>query len=181
MTTATPDMTSTTEHSPLAEALNFTEADLAANRDGKISERQRGFIIVDRQKNILLGAAIVGALVFAVTGLLYLGNANSNGILQVLGIVLLVITTSLSWFFAFNWRRMTYDLRTNDVEMIEGEAQHVMRQVGRAQAGSIRIGDTVEVPADSLDTFRAFAPGATYRLYRTAYTGRLLSAEPLDR
>jgi hypothetical protein len=169
--------TTPTQTNPLMTALHFTEADLTANRDGHLSERQRGYLRIDRQKNMILGGVLITGLVFAITAMLFVGIDSGNLILQGLGVLLLFCNIGLSWFFGLSWIRMTYDLRSNSVNIVEGDTQHVVRKMGRAQAGSVRVGDSVEVPAEDIDQFTAFEPGVTYRLYRTTHTHRLLSAE----
>lgn len=159
--------------------LQFTEDDLTANRSGQLSERQQSYLSLDRRKNALLGVVVVTLLVLATAALLFTGIRNGNAILQVLGVVLMFCNVGATYFFGANWVRMTYDMRTGRAEVVEGEAQHVVRQLGRAKAGSVRIGDVVEVPTDA-DAFKAFEPGATYRLYRTTHTHRLLSIEPVE-
>lgn len=162
----------------LMDALHFTADDLERNRAGQLSPRQRQYLAIDRQKNALLGAVIVGVLVMVTAAMLFVGLNENNLILDVLGGVMVFVNMGLTWFFGLNWIRATYDLRTNETRAVEGAAQHVVRQVGRAQAGSIRIGDAVEVPTD-VETFKLFKPGATYRVYRTSHSGRLLSIEAL--
>jgi hypothetical protein len=167
----------TKRESTLMDVLQFTADDLAANREGHLSDRQRAYLDIDRRKNGILGAVLVVALVFAVATLLFVGLRDENTILTVLGGLLLMVNIALSLFFALNWVRMSYDLRTDATEIIEGAAQHVVRQAGKAKAASVRIGETVEVPTTDVEAFKAFEPGATYRLYRTTHTGRLLSVE----
>lgn len=163
----------------LMEALSFTLDDLQANRAGHLSERQRRYLSVDRQKNLLLGVGLLVGLIFVTTFMLFIGLRDSNLILQGSGMVLLVCTIGLSWFFGLMWVRATYDLRTNEPDVVEGKAQHLVRQFARAQAGSVRIGERVEVPTNA-EAFKSFKPGATYRLYRTSHSHRLLSVELVD-
>lgn len=169
--------TTTQPTNTLMDALQFTPDDLAANRDGHLSDRQRSYLSIDRRKNMILGGVLVVALVFAVTALLFLGLRDSNTILIVLGGLLLLVNVGLSLFFALNWVRMSYDLQTDGTEIIEGAAQHVVREMGNAKAASVRIGETVEIPTGDVEMFKAFEPGGVYRLYRTTHTGRLLSVE----
>jgi len=171
---AHPDTSETT----LMDVLSFTTDDLEANREGKLSQRQRQYLSVDRRKNAMLGAAVVVGLVMATVLMLLYGINQSSRILQALGVMLLFFNFTLTWLFGVNWVRTTYDLRTNRVEIVEGKAQHVIRQFGRAKAGSVRIGDVVEIPTDA-DTFTIFEPSTTYRLYRTSHSQRLLSVEKL--
>jgi len=160
----------------LMEELAFTLEDLQANRDGQLSTRQRQYLEIDRRKNIFLGAVLIVGLVLATTTMLFFGFRDKNWILQGLSVILLACNIGLSWFFALNWIRMTFDLQTNTTETIEGQVQHVVRQFGRAKTGSVRIGDKTEVPT-SVKAFTAFEPGENYRLYRTSHSGRLLSVE----
>ncbi len=172
------DATTSPQHAVLMEGLRFTDEDLQANRQGQLSDRQRSYLWIDRRKNAILGVVLAIAFVMGTGALLFYGIQQGNPILQVLGLLLAGCNTGLVWLFGLNWLRSGYDLRSGAVEIIEGEAQHVVRQLGRAQVGSIRIGDTVEVPTDA-DTFKAFTPGATYRLYRTTHAQRFLSIERL--
>lgn len=164
----------------LMEAMHFNLDDLQTNRDGALSDRQRQYLMIDRQKNLVLGAGLLGLFILVTAVLLFMGFDNQNIILQGLGGVMVFCNMGLSWFFGLNWIRATYDLRTNETHTVEGQAQHVVRQFARAQAGSIRIGDAVEVPTD-VDTFKVFEPGAVYRLYRTSHSGRILSIERIQR
>ncbi len=164
----------------LMTALNFTAADLAANRAGELSQRQRSYLRIDHQKNMILGGVLVVVFIFTVTAFLFVGIRDGNRILQVFGVILLFCNVGLSWFFAINWVRLSYDLRTNCPDVVEGAARHVVRQLGRAKTGSVRIGEAVEVPTENLEAFQAFEPGAVYRLYRTSHTHRLLSAEKIN-
>lgn len=163
-------------HDPLMQHLQFTADDLAANRAGQLSERQHAYLLLDRRKNTLLGTLLVALFVLATAVLLFAGIRAGNVILQVLGVVLMFCNMGVTYFFGVNWVRLTYDMKTGRADVIEGVAQHVVRQLGRAKAGSVRIGDIVEVPTDA-EAFKAFEPGATYRLYRTTHTRRLLSIE----
>lgn len=165
--------------SSLEEVLRFTPQDLSANQQGQLSERQRAYLRTDRRKNAILGAALLILFILAATAFLYIGSQQANRILQGLGVVLALCNMGVSWFFGLSVIRMTYDLSTNRADILDGQAQHVVRQFGRAQAGSVRIGDTVEIPTD-VEGFKVFKPRATYRLYRTSHSQRLLSAELLD-
>jgi hypothetical protein len=163
----------------LMREMRFTEDDLIANQAGHLSERQREYISLDRQKNIVLGIGIVVVFVLATATLLYFGIQNGNVILQGLGVVMVFCNTGASLLFGLNWVRSTYDLNTNEVNMVEGEVQHVVRQFGRAQAGSVRVGENVEV-ATTPEAFKAFISGQAYRLYRSSHTKRILSVEMID-
>lgn len=160
----------------LMQSVHFTEEDLLANRAGELSERQRAYLTVDRRKNTYLGIVLVVLFVIGTAGLLFWGIRDENRILQILGVVLMFCNAGITYGFGANWVRASFDLKTNRVEAIEGTTQHVVRQFGRAQAGSVRVGDTVEIPTKP-ELFKAFEPNATYRLYRTSHTQRLLSVE----
>jgi hypothetical protein len=174
MTFAQP--TAANPQAVLMEGLRFTEADLQANRAGQLSDHQRDYLWLDRRKNAILGGVIAVVFTLGTGVMLFYGIQRGNPILQVLGVLLAGCNTGVVGLFGVNWVRSGYDLRTGEVDTVEGEAQHVVRQLGRAQAASIRIGDAVEVPTD-VDTFKAFTPGATYRLYRTLHAHRFLSIE----
>ncbi len=159
--------------------LKFTEDDLQANRAGTLSERQRDYLRTDRQKNLILGIGVVAGLVLGTAAMLFVGVQGGNLILQGLGVALMACNAFATYMFGTNWLRASYDLKTDTVTVVEGMAQHVVRQFGKAQAGSVRIGEVVEIPTKP-DLFKAFAPNTTYRLYRTSHTKRLLSVEAVD-
>lgn len=159
--------------------LRFQPEDLAANRAGHLSDRQQHYLQIDRRKNALIGAVVVAGLVLATALMLFVGIRNENLILQGLGVVLILCNTAATTLFGLNYVRTGFDIHAGQVDTVEGEAQHVVRQLGSAQAGSVRIGDVVEVPTD-VESFTAFEPGARYRLYRTVRTHRLLSIEKVS-
>jgi hypothetical protein len=161
----------------LMEHLRFTADDLAVNRTGELSAHQRRYLTFDRQKNLIVGLVTLVVLILATAGLLFGGLRDNNWVLLTLGGILLAVNAATSWVVGIGWVRATYDLRTNTVEVVEGQAQHVVRHVAKAASGSVRVGDKVEIPAPNMEMFKAFQPGATYRLYRTSHSGRLLSVE----
>lgn len=165
-----------TPRSVLMQELKFQPEDLQANRDGYLSDRQQQYLHIDRRKNALIGAVVVAGLVLGTAFLLFVGIRNENLILQGLGVVLILCNTAVTTLFGLNYVRTGFDIDAGNVDTVEGEAQHVVRQVGSAQAGSVRIGDVVEVPTN-VEAFKAFEPGQRYRLYRTVRTHRLLSVE----
>lgn len=173
-----------TEHitknaSVLMSELQFTLDDLHANRSGQLSDRQFAYLSLDRRKNLALGGGLLIGLVLATTTLLFFGFRDGNLVLQGLGVALMVCMIAASWIVGINMVRSTLDLFSSEIDVVEGKAQHVVRQVGHAQAGSVRIGDSVEVPTQ-IAAFTAFEPGTTYRLYRTSHTHRLLSVEVIE-
>ena len=165
-----------TPQAVLMQELKFQPDDLHANRAGHLSERQQQYLQIDRRKNALVGAVVVAGLVLATALMLFVGIHNGNLILQGLGVVLILCNTAATTLFGLNYVRTGFDIDAGNVDTVEGEAQHVVRQVGSAQAGSVRIGEVVEVPTN-VEAFKAFEPGQRYRLYRTVRTHRLLSVE----
>jgi hypothetical protein len=72
-------------------ALEFTEADLRANQQGELGETQRQHLTRLRQRALMVGATVFFGLVFLATLLLFFGQANANGILTLLGILLTML------------------------------------------------------------------------------------------
>ncbi|MFZ4826382.1 MAG: hypothetical protein ACOYLB_03420 [Phototrophicaceae bacterium] len=162
----------------LMQELSFTAEDLVANQQGLLSQRQRHFLLLNRRKNALLGGTLMGVFILATATLLYLGNLQSNLILQTLGVILLCCSMGASWVIGLNWIRAGYDLSSNQLAITVGKAQHVIRQFGNYQQYSVRIGERVEVTTH-LAGFKSFTPAQVYRLYRTSHTATLLSVEPV--
>ncbi|MFZ4814965.1 MAG: hypothetical protein ACOYL5_10555 [Phototrophicaceae bacterium] len=172
-------MTPTSPLDTFMTEIGFTAEDLSANRGGHLSQRQRHYLQTDRNKNAALGAALVTLFTLTTALLLWNGLLNQSLWLQGLAFLAAIGNTLTAWMFGRAYVQSLQDLRDGTVYPLEGAAQHVIRRFATTATGSVRIGDTVEVQTPTLAAFKAFEPGARYRVYRTAVSGRLVAVEPL--
>lgn len=160
----------------LPEALNFTDADLVANRAGELSDAQQ-----DRLRRIwrrTLGILVVSVIGIglAATIILYLAQRNESSVLTLVGIVLTVVNALVVGIGAQSYLRTSSDLRGGSIVEISGVVSHTMRVSGRVATYVLRLdGQEVIVPRP---VFFAVEEGKRYRLYRAPATRTLLAAEP---
>jgi hypothetical protein len=96
--------------------LNFTAADLAANREGRLSDRQQERLRLSRQRSVLIGGALVVIFIFAATGLLFVGGRRDSPILQLVGLGLTLCNAAMLGVFLRYWLRLGADLQAGRVE-----------------------------------------------------------------
>jgi hypothetical protein len=156
----------------LQAALRFTLDDLYDNQSGQLSEVQAYYLRVRRQRSVLIGVAI--AVVFAFIATLFLYNATPLRVLIGIGVTL--CNAAMLGIFGRYWMRLTGDIRAGTVQAHSGTLERIIKPITRRVLNYIlRIHDVdVYVPKDTFDLFEHHA---TYTLYRTPYTGTLLSAE----
>jgi hypothetical protein len=158
----------------LASALNFTEEELAANRDGYMTKEQRRRFRSEGRGNIaqLSVLAILCAflalcfmMALPITEFDYLIR---NGLFVIFGLVIVFCVYNA---FA-DWILRKADLRKGAVISIEGNIQFRLN-LNNVRELTIR-GETLHFRQDALS---AFQEGERYRLYMPPYTKQVLSAE----
>lgn len=159
----------------LMQQLDFTADDLAANRAGRLSERQTAALRAKRTRSIALGAGILLVMALAATACIFAGIRGS-AILLVIGIGLTITSAAITGTFARHWLRLSADLRHESVSAFSGMLERVVKPVNRRIVTYLLRVDGAEFNVDK-ETFKAFAHEAPYTLYRARYTGTLLSAE----
>lgn len=173
-------LTDTKEQSAdLLWLFNFTLHDLDANRAGELSDMQQYRLRLRQRRGIFIGIALVlvGALV--ATGFIFMGSREDNGILTVIGIGVTLCSAAITGIFGRFWMRNSADLHANRAQVFEGELERVIKPMSRSVVTYlIRVGEAEIVV--SKDAFKALQHGARYRLYRTPYSGSLLSIEPVE-
>ena len=166
---------------PLDEALGFSEADLAANRAGQLSETQ-----AQRLRRRDRTGLIVGNIV--AIGLLGGGMWLVSGGLVGFGALLIVLGGSL--FLLTRWGRGDYTAETvsGTVEIVRGQlvldTAEYKNPNGLVTEYRVRVGD--EVFVISRDAFIALSEARQsddhpFALYYLPRLRMLLSAEPLAR
>ena len=169
------------------EALKFDEAELRANREGRLGVRQRNRVFARRRWLIfalLLLTLLIGLLAASVI-LGLLPGATAEGIVLALGAE--VLTVGLAFLAWSLWQRFRarlapgfvlsvsgpvtcYVLRERQTDAHRRRAGHAHRLLsGRGGAGVRGVGG---------GALAAFEDGAVYTFYYVARPFTLLSAEP---
>lgn len=164
--------------SVLMSALDFNEADLEANRRGALSPGQVARLRATRQRQSAAGLLLFVILVIAATLFMYLGQASGKAVLGWAGALLILLNAVIVGVIARGYMRVGGDLRPGSVAVLAGEVERVLRRGRQADNYLIRIDGASLVV--SKDVFLGFRHEASYRVYRAAHSGALLSAEPLD-
>lgn len=159
----------------LADAFAFTTEDLAANRAGRLSQRQvEALRRRERRASVIvllftLGMAVVPALALLVFALA--GNMPMIG----LSVFLLVGLPMLGYWVADSERRRWRRDRTGDVAASIYGPVWPASASGRTGHPRIRI-ENLEFEV-SPEQLAAFQPGVTYSVYYTPRTRTILSVE----
>jgi NhaP-type Na+/H+ or K+/H+ antiporter len=168
-----------TAHDELKQTLEFTDSDLATNREGRLSARQRERLQQMRLRSIWIGMA--GTLVIALlaTILLFTGGRNDSLILILAGIGVTICGTAVLGLFTRHWLRLGTDLQDDRVERLSGTVERTIRVSGRNAQYVLKIGKAeINLPKDTLNLFEH---EAAYAIYRTLHGRVLLSAERLPK
>ena len=168
-------MTTPPDSAPLMSALNFTPEDLAANREGRLSEPQRERLRAARRRTLRIGIASIVVVVLLATTALYFGQVNEAGVLSFVGVALTICGAAVSGVLVRNWYRLTSDLERDTVQTLAGTVEHTVRVSGRVANYILRIdGQELNVPKP---VFLSLQNGGQYRLYRTPAAQVLLAGE----
>jgi hypothetical protein len=165
--------------SALMNAFDFTAADLSANREGRVTDRQLG-----RLRRMRIGASILPAIfVFFSAALLQvtLRDYNSqpaarNAWLYILGASALVFVCIT--FAILRWWRISVDLNTGDVRATRGRVSlgDVTRNIGYYGVGSrLSVNDKgFIIPFGARS---AITDGKIYHVYYAPQSRVILSME----
>jgi len=161
----------------LDEALSITEADLAANRAGRLSEAQKLRLTKGWRRTLWIVIGLVIVVGFGATLALFFGQQGGSLVLTFVGILLTVINAMIVGVGAQSYMRTSRDLRTGSVSEMSGVVSHTIRVSGRVATYVLKVdGQEVVVPRP---VFFAVEDGKPYRLYRAPASKTLLAAEPL--
>lgn len=160
----------------LQQALNFTEEDLEANRDGKLSDQQRIKLETARRGSfrVLWVMTIItlfsGFLGFSLGGIGFMAFASIALLLAILALV----------EYLTSYRAYHHDLDAPRIEIAQGMIDYV-RDGGsnlldtELRPSGIRVGSIKFLLME--DQALMFEEGEVYILYYAPATQRLLSAE----
>lgn len=161
----------------LMEVLNFTSDDLKANQQGNLSPSQADRLKRNRLRTTFIGVAAFFVIVVIATIFLYFGQVNQSTILSIIGALLTVINAIMIGMIARAHLQTNADLREGGVEILEGELERVVRRGQQQDNYLLRIdGASLYV---TKEIFTQFRHETSYRIYRSRWSGVILSAEPL--
>ena len=164
----------------LMQSMGFTQDDLAANREGRLSEIQHYNLQVRRQRSVMIGLALILVAAFVATLLIFLGGQDDGSVILVLiGIGVTICSAALTGVFARFWMRLTADISDGSVQEYSGKLERVVKPVNRRVVNyMIRVGAAEAFV--SKEAFETFEHLLQYRIYRAPHTGALLSAERIE-
>lgn len=157
----------------LQKALDFTDKDLQANRDGYMSKRQRKVLLRRFWKYIrYILISSVGFLVFCIVCIFVFDNGIVRAGVFIFGILPILIAVGLGFVWANSqFRAIQADLRKGNVETISGQASK--RSVYVMVIESIRFEMHEDIGV-------LFQDGAGYVVHYAPHSKRILSAEKLN-
>jgi hypothetical protein len=165
----------------LAEALNFTEADLDANREGRMTPTQEKRLMNRKlfspgswQFQLLVGGGIIGLLVSLLV-LVSVLRIGMRPISLILLLLMIAIYAAMGWFYGKVRRQVRVDKKAG-VESITGLVGFEIQEGNPSNYFVKTQGLRFEVSQAGM---LAFYNGRPYHLYYTPNTNLLLSAEPV--
>jgi hypothetical protein len=161
----------------LMSVLNFTPDELEQNRAGTLSEMQEYRLRVRRRRAEVVGVLVILFGVLLASALIYVSRHNGSTILFIVGIGLTICCAAVTGAVVRFWLRLNADINGQRVMINSGILERVLKPVNRRVMTYILRVDGAEVSV-SKDVFKAFEHEHPYTLYRTPYSGTLLSAEP---
>lgn len=165
------------ERAALADVLNFSADDLAANRAGELSVAQKARLARGWRRTFWVILGLVVGFGLAATILLFLGQRNQSPILSLIGVTITVINAVIVGLGAQSYLRTSSDLRGGRVVTVSGVVSHTIRVSGRVATYVLKI-DRQEIVV-SKPVFFAVEDAKPYRLYRAPASKTLLAAEPV--
>lgn len=165
------------ERAALADVLNFSADDLAANRTGALSVAQKERLERGWRRTFWIILGLVVGCGLAATILLFLGQRNGSPVLSIIGVTVTAINAVMVGLGAQSYLRTSRDLRGGRVATISGAVRHTLRVSGKVATYILVVdGQEIIVPKP---VFFAVEEGKPYRLYRAPASKTLLSAEPV--
>jgi len=157
----------------LGDVLNFTEEDVLANRDGRLSESQRRLYFQHARRGLLSGMVVI--VFFALMG----SFMSMNGSVW-LGAVFIGISLALVVATRVGRAERVSEVNANRVACVSGqvlcERSPINSAIGRRYEHRVTIG--TETFVVSLPVYEAFIEQDHLTVYYLAYNRLILSASP---
>jgi len=160
----------------LMRVFDFSADDLAANRDGNLSEMQVYNLKLRLRNSVLIGVGILLVLAFVATLCLFFGSRQSSLILTLTGIGITICSAAVMGNFARGWLRLNADIRGGKAQRHRGKLERVVKPVTRNVAIYLIRLDGAEFNVGK-DALKLFTHEAVYTVYRAHYSGQLMSIE----
>jgi len=160
----------------LMRVFDFSADDLAANRNGNLSEMQLYTLKLRLRRSILIGVGILIALAFAATLCLFLGSRQSSLILTLTGVGITICSAAIIGNFARGWLRLNADIREGKAQRHHGKLGRIVKPITRNVVVYLIRVDGAEFNVGK-DAFKLFTHDAIYTAYRAPYSGQLMSIE----
>jgi hypothetical protein len=160
----------------LAEALNFTPDDLAANRAGRLSAAQAERLNRSWRRTLWIVIGLVVLFGLVATTLLFLAQRQESPVLTAVGIVVTVVNAATVGLGAQSYLRTSGDLRRGEVAVVSGAVSHTIRVTGRVLTYVLKVEGQELIVSKAV--FYAVDDAKAYRFYRAPSSRALLSAEP---
>jgi hypothetical protein len=159
----------------MGSMFEFSADDLEANRGGQLSEMQHYRLRVRRQRTALIGIAVVMVLAFLAALCIY-GGRDGSTILTLIGMGITLCSAAITGVLGRYWLRLNADIQGNKVDALNGTLERVLKPVNkRVITYVVRLNGASFTL--SKEAFMLFEHEKSYTLYRTPYTGTLVSAE----
>lgn len=159
----------------LMPVLQFTKADLIANREGQLGESQRSRLQNLQTRAILIGLAGFFGFALLATIFLFFGSENGYLIMTLIGIFLTFCNAIFVGMFARQYMRLRADLDSGEIEIVSGEMERVVKADGRMNNFILRVNEEEFYVKKEL--FRLFRHEVPYNIYRSRHSAVLLAAE----
>jgi len=158
-------------NSQFADLLDFTQHDLNANRRGRLTDRQRAHLQMQRDATSALYSTGAGLLIGLAAVCIGLTQTASKFYVELLFVI---PTAFLLAYIIQLWINFTLDLRARRVDAVSGcaLAQPILRVQTRLHIGSLNFALSDRVA-------RAFQNGSAYRVYYARRSKTILSVEPV--
>jgi hypothetical protein len=165
---------------PLMQALQYTGDDLKANQQGRVGPFQAVRIRRTLTRGLAVGVTVLFFGLIAAAAALTVGSLNDSMGLMMTGVILTVFNAAVVGLLAQFWFRTRADLRQPVIAQ-QGLLHRTVRATknGRFIGYVIRLDGAAGELRVNKAVFNAFVDGAAYRLYRSAGSRTLLSAESL--
>lgn len=156
----------------LAETLNFTEEDLQANRNGRLSEEQQRRLSAQSGCSIVGSALVVLGLAGAGFWMLALGWWQLAAVFFVLAVVIGLLNRAGRGGFRAEINAGTVAIAAGEITL---SANEIANPNGGVVEYLLQVND--EVFVIPRDAFAAFEDNAVYRVYYLPQSRIVLSAE----
>ena len=161
----------------LQQVINFTDADLKANIEGRLSFAQREKLHSRKERSLKLLLSVAGIIAIMLTIAVLIGNMG----FVVFGIMALITGVLALVEYLVGYQTYNRDLESSQIETIQGVVHYIWRGDSimgiETKPSGIRVGDVQFLLME--DQARAFLEGEIYALYFAPATHSLLSAKQL--